>query len=165
MPNTNSSIHPNIISPGSGSGTAPPKTAPHSYNIGASAGSTIAGTFKGTSTPGTITIPAGYTFGNQGNLGSSKLLSTHSIMLRPTATMDWASDSTITVEFNTIENSIPVNLKFEPEHDISVNELMRVMMLITAIGVSQGVGLNNSKDAPMLYIRKYGLERHFKFST
>jgi len=77
----------------------------------------------------------------------------------PIGAMGWAADNSIWLRFHSSENGKDITMIFEPEADITVKELMHLNMLTTLL-VAQGVAM---REQPLAYIRKYHLERHFKF--
>lgn len=80
---------------------------------------------------------------------------------KPIALMGIDAALDIGLVFNTEEAGLSIKMEFSPEPDISVNELMKIMMLVTLVANN---GVQFSRDT-IGYVRKHNLLRHFTLTA
>ena len=104
----------------------------------------------------TVTVPA-YTFNG---LSSADLtIASNNWITKPIIEMG-LSNSVVGVVFNTTDGSTDIKLTFAPEPNMTISELMKIMMFVTMANAGR-VSRTDAFD----YVRAHSLERHFKFTV
>lgn len=118
--------------------------------------------YSGTISSGAIStnsVSSSGTFSFNGLSSADFTIASNSWLNKPTCEISLVN-SIIGIVFNSSDGVTDTKLEFAPEPNMTVSELMKIIMLVTVANT----GRLGKTDA-LSYVRTHSLERHFKFTV